>query len=221
MDPTPPDTVGKASRAFAESLAARRPDEAAQPRARHVFAFLFSSLDGCFEGPNHELDWALNDAEFFAWNRNQYRQVGALVLGRRTYEHFAEFWTSPSARENMPDVATFMTSVPKLVVTRDPASLPPWTGTRHSDGRDLPSDLARLGAEVTGDVAVFGSSDLTSSLLEQGLVDELRVLVHPVLLGRGNRLFTTLPQRIELQAGPTTAFRSGNVLLTYRPPRDP
>ncbi|MFE0898282.1 dihydrofolate reductase family protein [Streptomyces smyrnaeus] len=79
------------------------------------------------------------------------------------------------------------------------------------------AEVARLRSESDGDVAIFGSSDLTVTLLEQGLVDELRILLHPVLLGRGRSLYAGLKDRIDLTAGAMTAFRSGNVLLRYRP----
>ncbi|NUL43924.1 dihydrofolate reductase [Cellulosimicrobium funkei] len=181
-----------------------------------VFAFLFCSLDGYHEGTAGELDWSLNDAEFHDWNLRQSDEIGALLLGRRTFEHFAEFWTSDLAAESMPGIAAFMNAVPKTVVTQGSAT-PPWTGTTIVDGRNLSADVTRLRAITTGDVAVFGSSELTVSLLEQGLIDELRILVHPVLLGRGKSLYAGLDQHIELTAGPTTVFRSGNVLLRYEP----
>ncbi|MGW2325227.1 dihydrofolate reductase family protein [Streptomyces sp. NPDC001700] len=186
-------------------------------RPQQVFAFLFCSLDGYHEGPDGELDWGLTDEEFFDWNLRQAYEVGALLLGRRTYEHFAEVWTSAPAAERMPEIAAFMNAVPKTVVTTS-GQVTPWEGTRVTDGRDLTAEVARLRAESTGDIAIFGSSGLTVTLLEQGLVDELRILLNPVLLGHGRSLFAGLRDRIDLTAGAVTVFRSGNVLLRYRPP---
>ncbi|PRX99441.1 dihydrofolate reductase family protein [Allonocardiopsis opalescens] len=184
---------------------------------RQVFAFLFCSLDGYHEGPGGELDWGLNDEEFFDWNLRQTREVGALLLGRRTYEHFAEVWPSAEAAARLPEVAAFMNAVPKTVVT-DGGAVPPWRNSRVVGGGGLGAEVARLRAEADGDVAVFGSSGLTVALLEQGLVDELRILVHPVLLGRGRSLYAGLGDRVDLAAGAVTVFRSGKVLLRYRPP---
>ncbi|NDK30539.1 dihydrofolate reductase family protein [Nesterenkonia haasae] len=186
-------------------------------RGGTVFAFLFCSLDGYYEGPGGELDWGVNDEEFFTWNMRQCNEIGALLLGRRTYEHFQAFWTSRSAREHMPEVAQFMSSVPKLVVTGNSDLPPTWRGTTITDGKNLAADIARLGSEVAGDIAVFGSSELTTSLMQEGLIDELRILIHPVLLGSGRSLLNGLAHRVPLEAGPATVFRSGNVLLTYRP----
>ncbi|MGP4109883.1 dihydrofolate reductase family protein [Streptomyces sp. 4N509B] len=183
---------------------------------RKVFAFLFCSLDGYHEGADGELDFGVYDEEFFDWNLRQTREVGALLLGRRTHEHFAEVWPTPEAAERLPEVAAFMNAVPKTVVTRS-GRVTPWENTRVTDGADLGAEVARLRAESSGDVAVFGSSGLTVTLLEQGLVDELRVLLYPVLLGRGRSLLAGLRERVPLAAGAVTVFRSGNVLLRYHP----
>lgn len=169
------------------------------------------------KGPRGEVDWGLHDEEFFDWNLRQTREVGALLLGRRTYEHFADVWTSAEAAERMPEVTAFMNAVPKTVVTGS-GPVTRWEGTRTADGSDLEAEVARLRAESAGDIAIFGSSELTVGLLEQGLVDELRILLHPVLLGRGRSLYAGLRDRVDLAAGAVTAFRSGNVLLRYRPP---
>jgi dihydrofolate reductase len=186
-------------------------------RAGTVFAFLFCSLDGYFEDAEAKLDWVVNDDEFFEWNVRLLSHIGALLLGRRTYEHFVEFWTSAEAATRMPEVAAFMTSVPKLVISSRAPSDHVWSSTRTSDGGDLAADIRGLISEVSGDVAIFGSSELTASLLDQDLIDELRILVHPVLLGQGRSLLGGLPQRLMLDPGPVTVFQSGNVLLTYRP----
>ncbi|MFF9556098.1 dihydrofolate reductase family protein [Streptomyces albus] len=186
-------------------------------RPQQVFAFLFCSLDGCLEGPDGESGWGLHDEEFFGWNLRQTREVGALLLGRRTHEHFAEAWTSPETAERLPEVTAFMNAVPKTVVTRS-GRVTPWGGTRVTDGSDLAADMARLRAGTEGDIAVFGSSPpLTVTLLEQGLLDELRILLHPVVPGGGRSLFAGLKDRLGLAAGAVTTFRSGNVLLRYRP----
>uniref|UniRef100_A0AAU2JMH0 Dihydrofolate reductase family protein n=1 Tax=Streptomyces sp. NBC_00049 TaxID=2903617 RepID=A0AAU2JMH0_9ACTN len=188
-----------------------------QGRRQQVFAFVVCSLDGYHEGPGGELDWGHYDEEFFDWNVRQTREVGALLLGRRTYEHFADVWPpGREAAERLPEIAAFMNAVPKTVVT-DSGRITPWENTRVVDGAGLEAEVARLRAESAGDVAVLGSSGLTGTLLERGLVDELRILVQPVLLGRGRSMYAGLRERAELTPGAVTVFRSGNVLLRYRP----
>jgi dihydrofolate reductase len=192
-------------------------DSPGPSRHHRIFAFLICSLDGFHEGAAGDLTWNSRfiDSEFFDWNLRQNRGVGALVLGRRTYDHFAEFWPSPEAVDQMPRTAAFMNNVPKLVVTRtlETAS---WSGTTIADGSDLAADLERLRRTGTGDIAIFGSSDLTVTLLEEGLVDELRILVHPILLGQGRHMYPGLSRSLELATTSVTTFRSGNVLLTYQ-----
>ncbi|MEU2607448.1 dihydrofolate reductase family protein [Streptomyces albus] len=92
---------------------------------QQVFAFLFCSLDGCLEGPDGELGWGLHDEEFFDWNLRQTREVGALLLGRRTHEHFAGAWTSPDTAERLPEVTAFMNAMARTVVTRS-GRVAPW-----------------------------------------------------------------------------------------------
>ncbi|WP_267880873.1 MULTISPECIES: dihydrofolate reductase family protein [Streptomyces] len=83
--------------------------------------------------------------------------------------------------ERLPEATAFMNAVPRTVVTGS-GRVTPWEGARVTDGSDLAADMARLRAATGGDIAVFGSSSLTVTLLEQGLMDELRTLLHPVVL---------------------------------------
>jgi dihydrofolate reductase len=108
-----------------------------------------------------------------------------------------------------------MNTLPKLVVSRtlDRAD---WANTRILTG-DVAGELTRLKQQPGKDIAIFGSSDLVVSLLGMGLVDELRIMVHPVVLGAGKSLFRTATERINLELVEARPFRSGNVLLTYRP----
>lgn len=189
-------------------------------RTPQLFAFLFCSVDGFVEDSEGRLDWNTGEPELFAWQRRRARQVpyvGSMLLGRTTYDHFAEFWPSSEAYEHYPEIAAFMHETPKTVVTSRPGTLPTWHEAQSADGNDLPSLVERLRTAHDGDIAVFGSSALAAQLLGQGLLDELRILVSPVVLGRGTGLFQGLSRRIHLTPGPTTAFPSGNVLLTYTP----
>jgi dihydrofolate reductase len=82
---------------------------------------------------------------------------------------------------------------------------------------DAAEAIAELKQQPGRDLAMFGSPTLTASLIEQGLVDELRVMVQPILLGAGKSLFAALHRRVPVELERTTVFRSGNVLLHYRP----
>jgi dihydrofolate reductase len=112
-------------------------------------------------------------------------------------------------------VAELMNTLPKVVVSTTLASAD-WNNTRVVAG-DLAEEITKLKQQPGKGMAIFGSPSLTVSLIELGLVDELRVLVNPIVLGDGHSLFRTTRDRRRLELLQTRTFRSGNVLLTYRP----
>jgi dihydrofolate reductase len=148
---------------------------------RKVFLFMMVSLDGFFEGPNHELDWHNVDEEFNKFATDQLDEVDVLLFGRKTYELMAGYW--PTAKENDPVVAEKIMKI------------------KQRSGRDM---------------AIFGSSGLCVSLIQLGLIDEFRIMVNPVVLGKGNPLFGGIAHKLSLELLRTKTFSSGNVLLYYR-----
>jgi dihydrofolate reductase len=182
---------------------------------RKILAFLVVTVDGYYEGPNGEFDWPVVDEEFNEFGLRQLEEVDTLLFGRVTYEGMAAYWPTPAAEQDDPRVAARMNTLPKLVVSRtlDRAD---WANTRIVKD-DVAAELTRLKRQPGKDIAVFGSSDLVVSLLGMGLVDELRIMVHPVVLGAGKSLFRTAPERMHLRLVAARPFRSGSVLLTYRP----
>ena len=110
-----------------------------------------------------------------------------------------------------------MNELPKLVVSRtldDPT--PAWADTRLVRN-DVAAELTTLKQQPGSDIVIMGSSDLTASLLDEGLVDELRIMVNPVVLGDGKSLFRTARSRIALMLLRARPFDSGNLLLSYQP----
>jgi dihydrofolate reductase len=173
------------------------------------------TLDGYHEGPNHEFDWPNVDDEFNEFAISQLNDIDVLLFGRATYEGMASYWPTPAAQEGDPLVAGFMNRVPKIVFSTTLPSAD-WENTTLVSG-DVAPAISELKAQPGKNLAMFGSSNLTVSLLEQGLVDEIRVMVMPVLLGAGNSLFGGLKDRLHLKLARATTFSSGNVLLHYRP----
>jgi dihydrofolate reductase len=127
----------------------------------------------------------------------------------------AQYWPSKEAVETDPEVASRMNDAPKVVVSRtiEPDDVS-WANTRLL--RDA-ADLAALKSESGNELLVLGSSVLAASLMELGLLDELRIMVNPVLLGAGNSLSSTLKARISLRLLRTRTFGNGNVMLVYEP----
>jgi dihydrofolate reductase len=133
-----------------------------------------------------------------------------LLLGRRTYDAWASFW--PKAGES--PMANGLNAATKYVATHRPESLD-W-GPAEDLGADILAGIRRVKATEGPDMIVCGSSTLTSVLLEQGLVDEVVLLVYPVLLGRGKRLFAESAYPCELAFVSTQVTSTGVQLNTYR-----
>jgi dihydrofolate reductase len=184
---------------------------------RKLFSFMVVTLDGFYEGPNKEFDWPTVDEEFNDFAVRQLNDVDTLLFGRVTYEGMAAYWPTREAVEYDPLIARLMNDVPKIVYssTLDEAT---WNNTTLVT-EDAATSVAALKKQPGKDLALFGSPKLTVSLLEAGLVDELRVMVAPLLLGAGATLFRGLSGRVPLELTTTTTFSSGNVLLSYHPVR--
>ena len=182
---------------------------------RPIYAFIVQTVDGYYEGPNGEFDWPNVDDEFNEFAIGQINDIDTLLFGRTTYEGMAEYWPTPAAIEDDPAIADLMNTIPKIVFssTLDRAD---WQNTRLVK-EGVAETIAELKQQPGKDLAFFGSPTLTASLIEQGLVDELRVMVHPILLGAGKSLFSALSRRVPVELLRTTVFHSGNVMLVYRP----
>jgi dihydrofolate reductase len=178
-----------------------------------LFSFITTSLDGYYEGPNQEFDWPVVDEEFLAFSVEQLDTIDTLLFGRITYEGMAEYWTSPEAAQDSPEIAHRMNAVDKLVASRT-LTRADWAPSRVLSG-NVAGELNRLKQDRT--IAIFGSSNLTTSLFPSGVVDELRIMVNPVALGGGMSMLHSATERIPLRLLRVRPFESGNVLLTYAP----
>jgi len=176
---------------------------------------MLTSLDGYYEGPNHELDWHNVDEEFNVFSIQQLNSVDMLLFGRVTYEMMAAFWSSAYALETDPVVANLMNTKPKIVFSKTLAAAA-WQNTRQVNTNFI-EEVNRLKKSPGKDLIIFGSSDLAVTFLEAGLLDEIRILVNPILLGVGKPLFKGLQNRHHLKLLKTRTFKSGNVLFYYKP----
>lgn len=169
-----------------------------------------ASLDGFFETPDKKLDWVVTDAEFFDYAKGLLRTVDTLLFGRLTYQHMASYWPTAPVDE----IAEKMNSLSKIVfsTTLEKAD---WNNSRLVRN-NVQEEVLKLKQQPGKDMVVFGSATLASFLLQLGLVDEYRVILQPVLLGRGNPLFKDITETIQLKLISARAFGSGVVLLSYR-----
>ena len=178
----------------------------------------FVSLDGVMEDPGGSEDfryggWTFEiergeDGDKFKLDETM--EAAALLLGRRTFEGFAEAWPS---REG--EFADKFNNMPKYVVSSTLKD-PDWNNSTVLDG-DVAESVAKLRDEIDGDIVVAGSAQLVQALVEQGLVDELRLMVFPVVLGSGKRLFGETSDKHSLELTGSKMVGDGVAILTYAP----
>jgi dihydrofolate reductase len=184
---------------------------------RKIILMMSTSLDGYIEGPNREIDWHLVDDELHQHFNDVLKEMGAFLNGRVTHQLMADFWPEadrdPTAPAPVLEYARIWRNMPKVVFSRT---------LQHADWhttivRDVVAeDIHALKAQKGGDLAL-GGADLAAEFLRQDLVDEFRIYVHPVLIGRGKRLF------LEAEAHAVTPLRlidshrfgNGVMLLHY------
>jgi dihydrofolate reductase len=187
---------------------------------RRLIASEFVTLDGVMEAPGHEPHpdgrnaWALRHAgeDQQRFKIDELFQAGAILLGRVTFEIFAAFWPTAPKDEGFADR---MNDIPKYVVSKTLES-PSWRNSTVIRG-DSVEAITDLKQEPGGDILLYGSGDLLNSLIGHDVIDEYRIMVFPVLLGSGKRLFKDASNTTHLELVDTRTFESGVTVLTYRP----
>jgi dihydrofolate reductase len=182
---------------------------------RTLASFIVTSLDGFSEGPNGEFDWLVPDEEFNDFAARQLDEADTIGFGRVTYEHMAGYWPTELARMNDPAITSRMNAKPKLVFssTLEHAD---WSNTTIIAGEAV-EQIATVKSAPAGELLVIGSAHLTANFAAAGVLDELRVMVCPIVIGQGRSLFEDLKGRLALSLANVRQFASSNVLLTYRP----
>lgn len=182
---------------------------------RRVVAFEQVSLDGYFVDATGDMSWAhRQDAEWNAFVGGNASGGGSLLFGRVTYELMASFWPTPAAMERAPVVAEGMNNMPKVVFSRTLATAA-WKNTKLVKG-DLAAEVRKMKNETGPDLAILGSG-IVSQLAQARLIDELQIVVNPIVLGKGRTLFEGVKEKIALKLIKTRAFGNGNVVLYYEP----
>jgi dihydrofolate reductase len=183
---------------------------------RKVILGMHITLDGYISGPNDELDWAVWDEEVDdATIPNTLGRADTALLGRVMYEQFYGYWPTKQApffSKGEEEFAKWINSVPKVVFSNTLQSVE-WDGTVV--GGDIATAIANLKDQPGGDMLLVGGVRLPQSLVRLGLVDEYQLLISPVVLGAGKRLFEDRPDRMKLKLTDVKPFASGAVQLTY------
>ena len=178
----------------------------------------FMSLDGVMEGPGGDNDfvrgaWSFEISrgdEGDKFKLDETMSSAALLLGRRTYEGFASAWPSRDG-----EFADKFNTMPKYVVSSSLSDLE-WNNSTVLKG-DVVKEVGKLKQEQDGDIVVHGSARLVQTLIEHDLVDELRLMVYPVVLGSGKRLFGETSDKKPLRLVDSKVVGDGVTILTYEP----
>jgi dihydrofolate reductase len=193
---------------------------------RKLFIVEFLSLDGVMQAPGSPDEdpsggfrhggWPLPyfDDEALAAVNDVMAATGGLLLGRRTYEQMANFWPNQPPDD---EFAAQMNAFPKLVASRTLTELTPaWSNSTLLE-RPVADSIRALKAGDGGDLQVAGSGDLAQTLMAEGLVDQYRLLIHPLILGSGMRLFRDSRQPRPLRLAGVRPSTKGIVIATYEP----
>jgi dihydrofolate reductase len=187
---------------------------------RKIIAALVVSVDGFIEGPNGELDWVQTWEDPF----DLLPQIDTCILGRRMYPGYEQYWgailanpegilpiTGRVAFKGEIDYAHFADKTPHIVLSRTLDKVA-WKNTRIV--RDI-EEIRKMKRLPGKNMHAVGGATLVSSLMNQGLIDELRLVVHPVVLGSGKALFKDVKKRHPLRLLEAKSLKSGTVRLTY------
>jgi dihydrofolate reductase len=153
---------------------------------RKVIMFNLMTIDGFFEGLNHDISWHNVDPEFNDHAINEmFPASDVLLFGRVTCEFMAGFWPTPEAKRDEPIIAEKMNASPKVVFSRTLKEAQ-WNNTRLVKG-NMEEEVRRLKEQPGKGLAILGSGSIVSQLAQRGLIDEYQIMVNPLILGRGHR----------------------------------
>ena len=176
---------------------------------RNVVGYLLTTLDGVVEAG----DWIEQfDEDMYEFMVEVIDAQDAVLLGRATYQEWAAFWPTAPAEHAF---ARFINPVPKYVVSTTLSTVEDWQPATVIEG-DISQTIAQLQQQPGKNIGVHGSLTLIRSLLEQDLLDELIMVVFPILLGGGRRLLHEGDRLQQLHLVSSTSTRTGGLLLTYQ-----
>ncbi len=189
---------------------------------RKIIWMMSASVDGYMEGPNREIDWHMVDEELHRHLNGWIGAAGGFLEGRVTYDLMAGFWPTadqdPAAPGTVVEFARIWRDMPKVVYSRT-LERADWNASVAHDV--VPADVLALKAQPGGDL-VLGGADLGSQFARYDLIDEYRLYVHPVVIGRGRPMLQPSDANVSLRLIETHVFGNGVVMLRYeRPPSEP
>lgn len=182
-----------------------------------MFLHIGMTLDGYIDDDNHTVDWHFVDDEFEEYVNGILRSIDGMVFGRVAHESLSEYWptaaSNPDASPRHLEAIEMMNALPKYVVSNSGYQIS-WANS-HVVSSDVAGFFRRLKEQPGKDIALFAGASVARSFIEERLLDEIRILVNPILLGSGTPLFVRGGQRVPLTLIDTRTFAAGAILLTY------
>lgn len=188
---------------------------------RKLIFLMHVSLDGLVAGPNGEMDWIKYNEDVAADVYSLHAATDTAIYGRVTYDMMASYWptvlTNPNSDPTDRPHAVWLQTATKVVATRSPLNTE-WAGTVVI-GADIAAEMAALKAQPGKDMWLLGSPTLAQTFMQLDLIDEYRLNVNPVILGRGKPLFGDLETPRRLSLVQSKSFKDGVIGLRYVPMR--
>ncbi len=188
---------------------------------RNVVLHMMVTVDGCVAGPNGELDWlfTIQSEQRDRYVFDLYRSTDGVLVGGATYPGLAEYWpaaeTDANSREGDREFARLMNALPKYVFSRSLDKVA-WSNSQLLKG-DVAEEVARLKQQPGRNLVLTGGYKIAQTFVKLGLIDEYQLIVHPVVLSKGLRLFDVddLDGAMNLKLAAATPFDAGVVALHY------
>lgn len=183
---------------------------------RKLSAFIFITLDGYYKGLDEDISWHNHGEEKTQFSEEMLSLGNALVFGRRTYEMMASFWNSDMAHDMYPQVAIEMNRAEKIVFTSQPPPHKVWENTRFIAPHDsLNETIKHLLNNSKKDITILGSGEILRPLIEKNQINEYQIMIDPVILGSGYRLFEGTDHLVNLSLVESRTFSDGTIFLRY------
>lgn len=177
-------------------------------------AFVFTTLNGFLNDPNGDISWHHHGVEENEYASKSMEANNTLLFGRKSYELMASYWPTPMAMEHDASVAKGMNSANKIVFSNTLKNAD-WQGTKIISGNII-EQVKDLKKTASQDMTILGSGTIVSLFAQNGLIDELNLMIDPIAIGSGSTLFAGVKESLNFELISTKTMKSGVVLLSYK-----
>lgn len=182
---------------------------------RKLSSFNFITLNGFLSDNLGDISWHRHGPEENQYASDSLKAGNTLLFGRKTYEMMAAYWPTPVAIQNDPAVAEGMNRADKIVVSHS-LKKAEWMNTSIIS-HNAAEEIRKLKQSAGSNITLLGSGTILTLLSEAGLIDEYLIMIDPVAIGSGVSVFSKIKHPLNLKLSDVKAFKSGVVLLSYKP----